>query len=569
MFYRSRVLRCLLPLFILLTFAAAVSAQEARIASVRTWEAAPGKDTLADARAALAKAVPAHGIQFEATAGQPTWFAIEVEEDAEPVRLVLELTHPSIRSALLYTEHADDDAPPAARGGRDIPADERSRARFPAALELPVAAVPAMRTFYLRLQNTVTVNGSFLLQTRDDWADASLELRLLQTLSFVVALLAALYSALRAVRLRTWPWAYFAILCVCASGARILVSGYGESWLWPGLTPWRGPLVTTMVGICAGMVMLLFRGAFSLEVTAPAYSRWLLVLGLACPIVGVAAMLFDSPVQQAIAQLTALTAIITGMISIGLAWRTANRVALWLLGGFAPVAVSAAVTGAATAGVMPFEPWMLMAVPIAAILEMPLNLRGLYLLEKRRNAVIKHRSRLTRDAGPDGETRLAMSARLMRAWSQARHAPATLMLLRFEGLAPGAAAVREVDEVNVEHYMHAMMEFAVQTGNLTGRWSHHEIPLLRLKGPGGVTGLVTALFAQALRSESSGIRSRDVSLRIAYSRFDGDEVPLADTLAALTVALDDPDYASQRRLELDVPSGRTMPLNSRPSSSLI
>ena len=80
----------------------------------------------------------------------------------------------------------------------------------------------------------------------------------------------------------------------------------------------------------------------------------------------------------------ATVATILGLCSFWFAWHTENRAAGWLLTGFVPVSLGVSITTLAVSGIIPFEPWVLMAMPLGSMLEAPFNLFGLSLLERRR-----------------------------------------------------------------------------------------------------------------------------------------------------------------------------------------
>ncbi len=559
---------CGLVIFLVLQWllpAGTAQAQEVPIASVRVWQPPPGQDNLAAARAALQGTTTRQlDNVFQTGSRAPVWYALEVAAGVAPGPWTLELTHPSVVRAQLYLPQAHGVAQPL-EAGRVVPAPQRARSRFPATFQIPESASSESQVFYLRIVTAVPALGTLRLVPQEQWASDSEGTILLQSASFIAALLALLFAAGRAVLRRSVAWGYFAVLCLCSSLTRVFVTGFGESWLWPALTGLRGPLATTMTGFAAGAALLLFRSAFTLDVRAPAYSRWLLRLGVLCPLAGLASLPLPLHVQQAVAQGSGWIAIVMGLSSIFLAWRTANRVALWLLGGFSPVALGAAITLVGTSGVWGFQPWMLLVIPVCSVVQLPFNFRGLFLLEQRQALVLRQRANVAEDAGPPGETRAQLAERLAQAIAATGHAPATLMLMRLEGLAPGSPTLRETDAVSVERYIYSLMEFAVHARNHTGRWSFHELPLLRLGGSGGVSGLLTALFAQGLRSDGYGIRARDVSLRIAFGRFDGQSMTVAEGLTLLSGALDDPAAGSQKRVEFDLASQRIIPPGPRAS----
>ena len=195
-------------------------------------------------------------------------------------------------------------------------------------------------------------------------------------------------------------------------------------------------------------------------------------------------------------------------------------------------------------------------MPLGSALEVPFNLYGLHLLEQRRALVLRSRAELDQVHAPAGESRQAMLRRLSGQAGELNQATGVglLMLLRFPALAPGSPRLRILDAVNVEHFLHSMMVAAVRPGNHLGRRSFHEIVLRNPldASDAAVRGLVTALFAQALRSDRFGIEPPDAVLRIAYGRLDTALLPIEGALDRLVDALDDTPPSGARRIEVDL-----------------
>jgi hypothetical protein len=276
--------------------------------------------------------------------------------------------------------------------------------------------------------------------------------------------------------------------------------------------------------------------------------------GWASVVAGVAGLAFSLPVHQVTSHVTALAAMVLGMCSLWLAWRTHNRPAAWLLAGFTPVVVGVGATTLGISGIVPFAPWILLAMPVGAVLELPFNLYGLHLLERQHLMVRQSLAEVAQDEAV-GETRREMVQRLSRL-PQATGAGSFLMLLRLEALAPGSPTVLSLDAVAVERFVHMLMAAAVRPGIQVGRWSHHE---LALRGPlkldqADVDALATTLFARALRIVALGIEPRKARLRIACGRLAGAR-PLEAALGELAAALDDPGHSGRLRLEWDFARG--------------
>ena len=528
-----------------------------RVLAVRVWTPPPGADDLASAQKALQPGVqgPLSGNrpEFRVPARQPVWFALDLPADPQGRALVLELTHPSIRAADLYLPQ-DGEAPLVLRSGRDVPLQARGNARFPATLELPPAE--GARTAYLRLKGTVPLRGEFLLQPRSDWKRQSNWQFGAMSVCFSITLLAVAYALWSAWRLRSKAYGLYALLGLSIGVTGMFISGYGEAWAWPRLSEWRAVISSAMACVSAGLALLLAERAFALEVRAPRFSLLLRLMGVLCPLAGVLGMAFDISVHQMLSHGAASAAIVMSLCSFWIAWRTDNRVAVWLLLGFVPVSLGVGLTTLAVAGLIPFTPWVLMAMPLGSALEVPFNLYGLRLLEQRRALVLQSRAEIAHATGPQGESQQAMLRRLARPAA----APAgptgagLLMLLRFAELAPGSARLRALDSVDVEHFLHAMMASAVRPGSHVGRRSFHEIVVRNplQQSDGAVRSLLTGLFAQALRCEHFGIEPRDAVLRIAYARLDAGAPGVEAAIVRLGEALDAPSRAGLRRVEVDL-----------------
>jgi hypothetical protein len=531
------------------------SAGGAMLMAVRAWTPTPGADDVASAEVALQQVDPQtlslDRPEFRAEPRQPVWYALDLAADPQVRSLVLELTHPSIRAADLYLPQVGG-TPIILRSGRDVPMQAREKARFPATLQFPPGS--QARTVYLRLKGTVPLRGQFLLQAKSDWERQSSWQLGAMTVCFSIAALAILYALWCAWRLRSKAYGLYALLALSIGVTGMFISGYGETWAWPMLSDWRAVISSAMACISAGLALLLAERAFAMEVRAPRFSRLLRMMGVLCPMAGVLGMAFDVTVHQMLSHGAAAAAIAMSLCSFWIAWRTDNRVAVWLLLGFVPVSLGVGVTTLAVAGIIPFTPWVLMAMPLGSAIEVPFNLYGLHLLERRRALVHRSRAELAQVTGPAGETRQAMLRRLSIPPGEpaAPESRGTLMLLRFPNLAPGSARLRALDSVDVEHFLHAMMESAVRPGNHIGRPSFHEIVLRNPQqaSEGAVHSLLTALFAQALRCERFGIEPRDVALRIAYGRLDDASPGVDVALERLVKALDAPAQAGLRKLEI-------------------
>ena len=525
------------------------------IVGMRAWLAPDTATTFVQARPVLDALRPqapesAEPPEIRVPAGRAAWFALDLPPLPQPA--VLELTHPSVRSAELYLPDRNA-VQPSVRGGREVPAELRLHDRFPASLGIPRSADP--RTVYLRVQAPVNVRAQLVLQPRQTWEMLSRLALAGMASGFGIAFGAAAFALGRAVALRSSAYFVYCLLTCSILAAGLFITGLGEATLWPALAPWRGHAAALLACVASGLALLLAERAFSLEISAPRFGMALRALGIGFPLMGLLALSLSLPVQQMLSHVAALGACAMGMASIAMAWRTSNAVAVWLLAGFAPVVVGVAITTLAIAGAVPFAPWVLLALPVSGLLQIPFNLHGLRLLEERRSEVRATLRQLQDVAGHSEESRDEVARRLAlpRVDVPPRDAGATLILLRFAGLAPGSSTVRDHDSLELERYFQAMMAAGLRPGSQVGRWSYNELLLRDLShaDDARLDGLVTSLFAQALRSDRYGIPPHEPRLRIAYVRVRAPRVPVILLARQLTRALDDPQRRDLKRIELE------------------
>ncbi len=525
---------------------------QTHIVALRSWVAPAGADTYQQARAAL-DAMPPVPVprgtvpELRLGHGQATWIAVDLP--ALPIPAVLEITYPFMRNVDLYLP--DPGGSPVQVAGFDVPAEARLDSRFPGTVTLPRAAEP--RTAYLRVQSPLAMRGHLLLQPRHSWELVSrLELAAI-TLGFGITGLAVVYTLARAIALRSTAYLLYSLLAGCIAAAGLLLTGLGEATVWHALVPLRPRMAELLACFGAGLALLLADRAFALEISAPRFGMALRVVGVASFLVGIAAWWLPLATQQLVSQLAVAGAIALGLVSVWLAWRTSNNVAAWLLAGYAPVVTGVAITTLAGAGALAYAPWVLLALPLGGMLEIPFNLRGLRLLEERRAQVRGSLRALEVVAGYDGETRDELKERLALPPEVARQhdAGCTLMLLRFEGLEPGSATVRALDRVAVENYMHAIMAATLRPGCQVGRWSHHELLLrdLRHGNERETQGLITSLFAQSLRGDRFGIPPQEPALRIAHMEVLAQTVPVFQLARQLGKALE--EHPTAKRVEVE------------------
>ncbi len=542
--------------------AAAAGGGPEGVTAVRAWTQTAPEVSFEAARDALANAPLTESedgeVEFRTRPLHPVWLQLTLAPHAGTDPMVLELTHGAVRHAALYETDAQGrftlrDA--GLHAGFDLP-----DARFPATFVLPPSPTP--RTVWLRLETTVVTHGEIRWLPESEWQPWVQTQFHIQSALFALALLVVVYALVRALMLGSGAYALYGATALSLGLTAMFITSYGSVHLWPALIPWRGPLVAALACISSGLVLLLARRAFALELSAPRWSKALLWVGIACALAGIAGSVLSVQGFQSLSHVAALTAAIMGVASIWLAWRTGNPVAIWLLAGFTPVMVAALVTTLGVAGFVPFRPWMLLAMPLAGVLEVPFNLYGLALLQRRRALLGQSLSAIAQGCGPHRENRAALLRRLAGATQSTGNVTARgmLTLLRFDGLAPGSEATRHLDPLQIETYFHSMMALAVRPGNQVGRWSLHELVVFdpQFRSELAMRDFISALFAQALRTEAFGLQPGQIGLRIAYGSLDAPHSTVEAGLTRLSLTLDNPALTNHRRITLNLNTGAVL-----------
>jgi hypothetical protein len=100
-----------------------------------------------------------------------------------------------------------------------------------------------------------------------------------------------------------------------------------------------------------------------------------------------------------------------------------------------------------------------------------------------------------------------------------------------------------------------VMAAALRSASHVGRWSFHELVVrhdLDALSTAPTEELISALFSQALRGESFGLRSRDSGLRIAYAYLGSDHTSAETAFQRFSDALNDPVKIGMRKIRLDI-----------------
>jgi hypothetical protein len=532
-----------------------------RIVSVRAWHAGPEADDAQSARLALAAALPIaarnDAFEFNVPAGQPVWYALELANVPNALATVLELAHPSIRTADLYlpaslasaaggTQDLAASLLPPQHAGRDLPPVLRAEQNFASSFLLP--AFSGSHTVYVRVSGSVNMRGQFVWQQQSTWQATVASYQRTMFWCFAVAVGAALLALLLFYRSGSPAYAWYAGTTASIALVGVLVTGVGESSTWSALSPIRAVLSSAMACIAAGLALMLARSAFGLALKAPRLSSVLLVVGLLAMASSTLGLVLDIQHFQLLSHTLAATACVLSMLSFVLAWRAGDTAVALILIGYLPVVLGVVLTILAMSGSMAFAPWVLLAMPVAGLLDVPINMWGLHLLAKRRQLV--RRSLASAAPGGFDESRNSIAVRM-----QGRSRTATtLMLVRFPALAPGSAALRRLDEVALAQYFQAMIKASVDSGAKVARWSFHEL-VMQHNWPvssSALRSLKSALFAQALRCEDYGLKEADARLRMAVGEYDYAVMPLPDAIERLATALDNPSHTKMRIVEFDL-----------------
>ena len=545
--------RLFLCLFLCLTFSLVFAQIASERVTLRAWQAQAESVPTEVALLALqtAAAVPMTRPEFDVAANQQAWYALALPQAPSALPRVLELSHPAIESSQFFLQRPGQ----ALQALAPVNSSKLSfwrQARFSATVLLP--DLQANDLIVLSLRSSVPLRGEFVVQSLSDWTLACIRAKSLVTLCFGVAVLAAMWMVFRAWQTRSIIHALYGLLTLAIALATVIYLGYDLAE--PGLNqaPARVHLSSSLAILASALVLFFAERALALDVQVPLFFKLLRLLGLFLLVATVWGYQQPPALHLWTSNLAVATAVVAGLSSLALTWKSIDRVAIACFAGFMPLIIGVSVVTLAMVGEMAFAPWILLAIPVGCLLEIPFNTWALVLIERRLREVQTSLAQVAQIKARVSASRQAMLADMKQTPIHALGSFSTLLImLRFEGFTPGSANLRRLDAVAVERYFHAMLAVPLQLPANIGRWSFHEIAMrVELHNAAERDQIFSVFFAQDLRGETFGIRRTDSQLRIAFGYIRSEEDQLEVALNKLSAALDKNKNAEARRLNVDL-----------------
>ena len=307
---------------------------------------------------------------YPITVGEALWIRFTVPPAPDSERWYLEVPYPSINRATLYTldsanrwnaQNAGDLVPVA-----DWPVPHRHPL-------LPLAVSAEVPTSYLlRLENGHSFGIQFRFVSESRLSYSEQRMSLILGIFFGLVGLAVVVSVLSAVSLRDTAYGYYALAAALMGLTQATATGIAGLHLWPTAPLWNDASSYVLPTLALSAKLMFASAAVALpERSVPLYRsvQAVCVLG----IIAAAAELWV-PMQLRMTVLMSYV-FLPQLMAFGVllwAWRRGDPFAPWLMLGFAPVVITAALVGARNVGWLPIGFLTVNAAQVGVAIELPI-----------------------------------------------------------------------------------------------------------------------------------------------------------------------------------------------------
>ncbi len=318
--------------------------------------------------------------------GKALWVRFTVRTEANPVaeRWYLEVPYPGLDEVALFAQDGNGGWV-VSRAGDTLPVAEWPVPHRHPVLPLAMGAADT-RTLYVRIENSHAFSAPLQFDTESNLSLAEQRATLLLGLYFGLVALTALLSLVIAVTLRDRAFALFAATVLALGLTQAGMTGISGMHLWPHSPWWSDVAVFVWPVLAAGLMCAFAAAVIALKERA----RWAhrVLNGLAALSLPLVAVLLAADPSLRYRLMMPYVAACIPVLAALLVWALArgDRYAGWMLAGFLPVAVGAALPLARTAGLIPASFWTMHAMQIALAIQLPVLL-----------VMLLHRSQQRRD----------------------------------------------------------------------------------------------------------------------------------------------------------------------------
>ena len=310
-------------------------------------------------------------------ARQALWVRFTVPPAPDAERWYLEVPYPSVNRASLFTLDA------AGQWGEQKAGDLVAVAKWPVPHRhplLPLAISAEVPTQYLlRLENGHSFGTQLRFVSEGRLSYSEQRVSLILGIFFGLVGLAVVVSVLSAVSLRDPAYGFYAVAAAMMGLTQASATGIAGLHLWPDWPGWND-VSTYVLPTLALSAKLLFVSA---AVSLPERSRWLHRTAQAVALLGVLAAVAEVlvPTQWRMGVLMAYI-LLPQLLAIYVliwTWRRGERFAPWIMLGFTPLVIGAALIGARNMGWLPVSFLTQNVSQIGAAIELPILMMVLML----------------------------------------------------------------------------------------------------------------------------------------------------------------------------------------------
>ena len=337
------------------------------------WIDSSGKMTAAQVFAApAANWQPTQStIIYPVTSGQALWVRFNVPPAPDNERWYLEVPYPSINRATLFSLDSVGQW-----GEQNSAGDLVAVSKWPVPHRHPLLAIAVSaevpRSYLLRLENAHSFGVALRFLSESHLNSAEQRVSLILGMFFGLVGLAAVISAISALSLRDPAFGFYAASVTLMGLTQATATGVAGLHLWPNSPQWNDVSRSVLPTLELAATLMFVSAAVSLPERSAKLHRLLVGVALLGLITAVAVALVPVDVRMRVLMSYVFLPQLLGFSVLAWAWRRGDRFAPWLILGFAPVALTAALMSASSMGWLPVSFFTKHAAQIGAAIELPI-----------------------------------------------------------------------------------------------------------------------------------------------------------------------------------------------------
>ena len=324
---------------------------------------------------------------YPITVGQALWVRFTVPPAPDAERWYLEVPYPSINRASLFTLDASGQWAEQKAGDLVAVAKWPVPHRHPL---MPIAISAEVPTKYLlRLENGHSFGTQFQFVSESHLSYSEQRVSLILGIFFGLVGLAMVVSVISGVSLRDPAYGFYALVALLMGLTQASATGIAGLHLWPNWPAWNdvSTYVLPTLGLSARLMFV------SAAIALPERSMLLhrtvtgvAILGLAAAL---AEVLLPMELRMRVLMWYVFIPQIVALYVLLWAWRRGDRFALWLIVGFTPLILAAALIDARNLGWLTVSFLTTHVAQLAAAIELPILMVILMLRSQHRRENIR------------------------------------------------------------------------------------------------------------------------------------------------------------------------------------